>query len=110
MEATAKQKFARISRKKIQPVAKMIRGLPIHEAIASLQFTPKKGALLIRKVIESARANAAEKKADVDALFVKSVRIDKGPMFYRIMTRQRGMAHRIRKRSVHITVTVGDEA
>lgn len=108
MQATAKHKFARVSAKKMQPIAKMVRGLPIQQAIASLQFTPKKGALLIRKVIESARANAAEKQVDVDTLKVKSVVIDRGPMMYRIMTRQRGMAYRIRRRSVHISVTVGD--
>jgi large subunit ribosomal protein L22 len=108
MQATAKHNFARTSVKKMHPIAKMVRGLPIQEAIASLQFTPKKGAHLIRKVIESARANAAEKQVDVDTLKVKSVIIDRGPIMYRIMTRQRGMAYRIRKRSVHISVTVGD--
>src|SRR4051812_12162375 len=108
MEAKAKLKFARISSKKMQPIAKMIRGLPLPQAIASLQFTPKKGAVMLRKVIESARANAHEKQMDVDTIKVKSIQIDKGPMMYRIMTRQRGMAHRIRKRSVHIQVTVGD--
>lgn len=108
MQATAKHKFARTSVKKMAPIAKMVRGLPIQVALANLQFTPKKGALMIRKVIESARANAAEKQVDVDTLKVKSVVIDRGPIMYRIMTRQRGMAYRIRKRSVHISVTVGD--
>ncbi|MBN8554054.1 MAG: 50S ribosomal protein L22 [Deltaproteobacteria bacterium] len=107
MEATAKLKFARISSKKMQPIAKMVRGRSLAEAIAVLQFTPKKGAIFIRKVIESARSNAAEKQMDVDTLKVKLITIDRGPMMYRMMTRQRGMAYRIRRRSVHISVTLG---
>lgn len=109
MEARARHRFARISSKKMQPIAKLVRGLPLHEAIAVLQFTPKKGAQFLRKVIESARANASERQMDVDTLRVKNVEVSKGPMMYRIMTRQRGMAHRIRKRSVHISVVVGDQ-
>jgi large subunit ribosomal protein L22 len=109
MEATAKLKFARISSKKMQPIAKMVRGRPLVEAIAMLQFTPKKGALLLKKVIESARSNAAEKQMDVDTLKVKLISVDRGPMMYRMMTRQRGMAYRIRHRSVHVSVTLGDK-
>jgi large subunit ribosomal protein L22 len=108
MEAKAKLKFARISSKKMQPIARMVRGRSLSEAIAALQFTPKKGAIYLRKVIESARANAHEKQIDVDTLKVKSILVDKGPMMYRMMTRQRGMAHRIRKRMVHISVVLGD--
>jgi large subunit ribosomal protein L22 len=108
MEAKAKLRFARISSKKMQPVARMVRGRPLQDAIAALQFTPKKGAVYLRKVIESARANAHEQQMDVDTLKVKSISVDKGPMMYRMMTRQRGMAHRIRKRMVHISVTLGD--
>ena len=108
MEAKAKLRFARISSKKMQPIAKMVRGRPIVEAIATLQFTPKKGAQFIRKVIESARANAHEKQMDIDNLRVKRIEVDRGPIMYRIMTRQRGMAYRIRKRMVHISVTLGE--
>lgn len=108
MEATARLKFARVSSKKMQPIAKMVRGLPLPVALANLQFTPKKGALLIRKVLESARSNAKEKKMDVDTLRVKEIRVDRGPMMYRMMTRQRGMAYRIRHRSVHISAVVGE--
>ncbi|MDB5037739.1 MAG: rplV [Bacteriovoracaceae bacterium] len=108
MEATAKLRFARISSKKMQPIARMVRGKPLTEAIAALQFTPKKGAIYIRKVVEAARANAHEKQMDVDTLRIKTITVDKGPMMYRIMTRQRGMANRIRKRMVHIAVVVGE--
>ncbi len=108
MQAKAKLRYARISSKKMQPIARVIRGLPLQQAIATLQFMPKKGAIFIRKTLESARANAHEKQIDVDTLKVKSIQIDKGPMFYRIMTRQRGMAHRIKKRMVHISVVLED--
>lgn len=108
MEATAKHKFARISHKKMQPIAMMVRGLPLDRALATLQFTPKKGALLLRKVLESARANAKEKQIDIDTLKVKDVQVDRAPIMYRIMTRQRGMAHRLQKRMSHISVVVGD--
>ncbi len=108
MEAKAKLRYTRISGKKLQPIARMVRGLPLQQAIDTLQFTPKKGAVLIRKVIESARANAHEKQMDIDNLKVKSVIVDRGPIMYRIMTRQRGMANRMRKRLAHITVTLGE--
>lgn len=109
MEAKATLKFTRISAKKMQPIAKLVRGLSLQTAIATLQFTPKKGATIIRKVMESARANAHEKRIDIDTLKVKSVVVDRGPIMYRTMTRQRGMANRIRKRLSHVTVVVGDE-
>lgn len=110
MNAQAKLKFARISSKKMQPIAKAIRGKPLEVAIATLAFMPKKGALYLKKVVESARANAKERQMDIDNLVIKTVQVDKGPMMYRVMTRQRGMAHRMRRRSVHITVSLSDEA
>jgi large subunit ribosomal protein L22 len=108
MEATAKLRFSRISSKKMQPVASMVRGMPLQQAIATLQYTPKKGAQIIRKVVESAMANAKEKQMDIDNLRVKTVNVDGGPIMYRIMTRQRGMAYRIRKRLSHVTVVLGE--
>jgi large subunit ribosomal protein L22 len=76
MEAKACLKYARISSKKLQPVAKMVRGESLPRALAKLQFTPKKGAKLLKKVMESARANAAEKQVDVDTLKVKDIQVD----------------------------------
>lgn len=108
MEATAKLTNARISPSKIRPVADLVRGMPIQEALAVLHYSPNKGARLLSKVIESARANAHEKQIDVDTLKVSRVMIDKGPTMFRILTRQRGMAHRIQKRTSHISVVVGD--
>lgn len=108
MEAKATLRYARISPKKLGPVVELVRGMPLHRAIATLEFTPKKGAAMVRKVLESARANAFEKQIDVDTLKVKNVEVNKGPTLFRIMTRQRGMAHRIQKRMSHITVVVED--
>jgi len=108
MEARASLKNIRISFQKMQPIAKMVRGEPLAVALARLRFTPKKGARLLQKVLESARSNAFEKQIDVDNLKVKSVCVDKGPTMFRIMTRQRGMAHRIQKRTSHISVVLED--
>jgi large subunit ribosomal protein L22 len=109
MEAKAKLRHVRISAKKMQPVAKMVRGESLPRALAKLQFTPKKGAKLLKKVLESARSNAAEKQIDVDTLMVKDIQVDRGPIMWRIMTGQRGQAHRIKKGTSHISVVVGDE-
>lgn len=108
MEARATLKNVRISPKKMGPIAKMVRGQPLAKAISSLAFTPRKGARILQKVLESARSNAFEKQIDVDTLRVKSVEIGKGPTLFRIMTRQRGSANRIQKRTSHITVVLED--
>lgn len=106
MQAKATLKNVRISPRKMQPIARMVRGRPLAEAIGALAFTPRKGAGFLQKVLESARANAAEKQIDVDTLKVKTVLINNGPTMFRMMTRQRGMAHRIMKRTTHISVVV----
>lgn len=108
MEAKAVLRSVRISPKKLRPVAKLAKGLPLARAIAQLQFTPKKGAKIIQKVIESARANAFEKQIDVDTLKVKNIMVDDGFRLPRLMTRQRGSANRIIKRTSHITVVLDD--
>ena len=89
-------------------VVDMVRGQSLSKALALLQFTPKKGAMILKKLMESARSNAHKKNIDVDVLRVQRIAVDRGPTMYRMMTRQRGMAHRIRKRSSHITVTLGE--
>jgi len=108
MEAKATLRFARISSKKMGPVVKLIKGRPLDEALGHLRFTPKKGARILQKVLESARANAFEKQIDVDTLKVKTILINKGPTMFRIMTRQRGMANRIQKRTSHVSVVLED--
>lgn len=109
MEAFAVLKNARISPQKGRLVADQIRGLPVERALQLLAFSPKKGAVLVKKVLESAIANAEHNEgADVDELKVSRVFVDEGPVMKRIHARAKGRANRILKRSSHITVVVGD--
>jgi len=109
MEAKAVVKNIRISPQKARLVADMIRGKQVDNALNTLKFTPKKGARIIRKVVESAVANASQNESiDVDTLFVKKIFIDGGPMLKRIRPRAMGRASRILKRSSHITVVLDE--
>jgi len=110
MQAVAKHRYARISAQKGRLVADQIRGLPVEEALNVLTFSKKKGAVLIKKVLDSAIANAENNEgADIDELNVKAVCIDEGPTMKRIRARAKGRASRILKRSSHITVAVADD-
>ncbi|MEA3304088.1 MAG: 50S ribosomal protein L22 [Pseudomonadota bacterium] len=110
MQAVAKHRYARISAQKGRLVADQIRGLPVEEALNVLIFSKKKGAVLIKKVLDSAIANAENNEgADIDELTVKSICIDEGPTMKRIRARAKGRASRILKRSSHITVAVADD-
>ena len=110
MEVKAVAKYVRISPQKARLVAEMVRGLSAEKALTTLRFIPKKGAVLVRKVLESAIANAEQiSTVDVDTLYVKRLLIDEGPMLKRFSARAQGRANRILKRSCHITVVV-DEA
>ncbi len=110
MQAVAKHRYARISAQKGRLVADQIRGLPVEEALNVLVFSKKKGAVLIKKVLDSAIANAENNEgADIDELTVKSICIDEGPTMKRIRARAKGRASRILKRSSHITVAVADD-
>jgi large subunit ribosomal protein L22 len=110
MQAVAKLRFARISAQKGRLVADQIRGLPVEQALNVLAFSTKKGAAMVKKVLDSAIANAENNEgADVDELKVKYVTVDEGPTMKRIRARAKGRASRILKRSSHITVTVADE-
>jgi len=109
MEVAAKLRGARISAQKARLVADQIRGRPVGEALDVLSFSPKKGAHLIKKVLESAIANAEHNEgADVDELSVSRVFVDEGVTMKRIKPRAKGRADRIFKRSCHITVEVAD--
>lgn len=108
MEAKASLTNIRVSFRKLAPVASLVRGRPLEEALGILAFTPKKGAPILKKLLESARANAAEKQIDVDTLRVKTVEVNKGPTMYRMLPRQRGMANRIMKRTSHLSVTLAE--
>ena len=109
MEALAKHNFARISPQKARLVADQIRGKSVDQALEILTFSNKKAADLIKKVLESAIANAEHNEgADIDDLNVAKIFVDEGPIMKRIMPRAKGRADRILKRSCHITVVVAD--
>jgi large subunit ribosomal protein L22 len=107
MATTAKLRSARITPQKARLVADQIRGLPVDRAINILTFSNKKAAALIKKVLESAIANAEHNDgADVDELKVKTIMVDEGPIMKRWMPRARGRANQIFKRTSHVTVVV----
>ncbi len=109
MEVIAKHKGARISAQKARLVADQIRGKSVGEALNILAFSSKKGADLVKKVLESAIANAEHNEgADVDELRVSAIFVDEGMTMKRIMPRAKGRADRILKRTSHITVKVAD--
>ena len=107
-EVSAILKGVRISPQKARLVADMIRGKKVDNAINILAFSPKKGADIIKKVLESAIANAEHNKgADIDELMIKTIYVDKGAILKRIRARAKGRAGKIQKQTSHITVTVG---
>ncbi len=109
MEVTAKLKYARISPQKCRLVADVVRGKPVGNALATLRFMPKKGAELVRKVLESAVANAENNNgADIDELKVHRIHVDAAPVLKRFAARAKGRGARIVKRNSHITVVVSD--
>jgi large subunit ribosomal protein L22 len=109
MEARAVGKYIRISPQKARLVADVVRGMGVDQALTTLRFTPKKGAGILRKVIESALANATQDdKIDVDNLYVKKIFIDGGPSLKRIRPRAMGRATGIIKRTSHITVVLDE--
>jgi large subunit ribosomal protein L22 len=111
-EFSAAHRFARIAATKVRLVADQVRGLSISKALETLKFSKKRGGAMLKKVIESALANAqaqiSERKLDIDIddLYVAHVRADKGPMLKRWMTRARGMAYPILRRYCHIHATL----
>lgn len=109
METMAKLKSVRISAQKARLVADMIRGKPVGEALNVLTFSPQKSAAIIKKVLNSAIANAENNDgADVDDLKVSTIFVDEGVTMKRIKPRAKGRADRILKRSCHITLKVAD--
>lgn len=109
MEAQAKHTFARTSPQKARLVADQIRGLSVEDALDILTYSPKKAGALMKKVLDSAIANAEHNEgADIDELTVSKVFVNEGPTMKRIKTRAKGRADRVFKRSSHITVVVSD--
>ena len=107
-------KYARISARKVRPLADMIRGKFADEALELLRFQPQRGARMLEKVLKSALGSARDpdnpvnkgKTVNMDSLIVSQAHVDGGPMFKRIRPRARGMAFMIRKRFAHIHVTL----
>ncbi|MCX8048759.1 MAG: 50S ribosomal protein L22 [Methylohalobius sp.] len=109
MEVAAKLRHARVSAQKCRLVADQVRDLPVGKALNILQFSNKKSAALIKKVLESAIANAEHNEGlDIDELRVSTVQIDEGPTMKRFSARAKGRASRILKRTCHITVKVSE--
>lgn len=110
MQVSAKLRFARISPQKCRLVADQVRGKPVAEALQILEFSPKKASKIVRKLLESAIANAENNEgADVDELKVGRVFVDEGPIMKRFKPRAKGRADQILKRTSHVTIAVADE-
>jgi large subunit ribosomal protein L22 len=109
METNAKLWGVRLSAQKGRLVADQVRGLPVERALNILQFSPKKGAQIIKKVLESAIANAEHNDgADIDELRVTRILVEQGTTLKRFQARAKGRGNRISKPTCHIFVTVGD--
>ncbi len=109
MEVSAILRGTRLSAQKGRLVADQIRGLTVDKALNVLAFSPKKGAGIIKKVLESAIANAEHNEgADIDALKVKTIYLDQAAVLKRFTARAKGRGNRISKPTCHITVTVSD--
>ncbi|MBU0744790.1 MAG: 50S ribosomal protein L22 [Gammaproteobacteria bacterium] len=110
METIAKHKHARSSAQKIRLVADQIRGLPVSRALDILNFSTKKAAQLVRKVLNSAIANAEHNLgADIDALKVSRIFVDEASRMRRMHARAKGRGCKIIKRTCHISVAVSSE-
>ena len=99
-------RFARISPRKVQLIVDLIRGRDVNEALNILKFTPNRAAVMVRKLLTSAVANADEAEADVETLVVHRAFVDEAPTMKRFQPKDRGRAFPIRKRNSHITVVV----
>jgi large subunit ribosomal protein L22 len=109
MQTTATLRGVRLSAQKGRVVADAIRGLPVDRALNILAFSPKKGARIIKKVLESAIANAEHNEgADIDELKVTTIYVDKADTLRRFTARAKGRGNTIGKQSCHIRVVVGD--
>lgn len=110
MRVSAVLRGTHLSAQKGRLVADQIRGLDVDKALSILKFSPKKAAFIIKKVLESAIANAEHNEgADIDALKVAVITVDEGPIMKRFIARAKGRGNQIVKPTCHIVVTVGDK-
>lgn len=111
MQTNAVLRGVRLSPQKGRLVANQVRGLAVDKALNILKFSPKKGAHIIKKVVESAIANAEHNDgADIDELKITRILVEEGPVYKRFMPRAKGRAAKILKPTCHIFVTVGDQS
>ncbi len=111
MEAKAVVRHVRMSPRKMRVVANLVRGKSVDQAMSLLKLMPKKGAVVISKLIVSAVANAEQQgEVDVDKLVVRDCSVDNGPILKRFMPRAMGRANRIQSRTSHVTVRVTEQA
>jgi len=109
MEIKAKARMMRISPVKMRIVGDLIKKKNVNQALGILQFTPKKGAFILKKLLDSAISNARQNKyVDVDNLFVKNIIVDEGPTLKRFLPRAMGRASHICKRMSHITLILDE--
>ncbi len=109
MQVESTLKHARISAQKVRLVADQVRGLPVEKALEVLTFSEKKAGAIMKKLVDSAIANAEHNEgADIDELKIAAVQVNEGPTMKRLRARAKGRANRILKRTSHITVTVSD--
>jgi large subunit ribosomal protein L22 len=109
MEVKASLKFARVGDQKAKIVANMVRGKTVNEAMRILTFDKKKPAQMIKKLVESAVANAEQKEViDIDNLYIKEIMVDKGPFMKRYQPRAQGRAFVIKKKSSHISLVLDE--
>jgi large subunit ribosomal protein L22 len=110
MEIKASDKHVGISAQKVRLIADLVRGMPVSDAISTIEYTPKAGSRYVGKLLHSAVANAGSREGiDVDTLFVKTIYVDEGPTMKRFRAKSMGRGTRILKRSCHITIVL-DEA
>jgi large subunit ribosomal protein L22 len=110
MEVKAVARYMRMSPYKSRIVADAIRGRAVSEALGILTFTPRKAAVIIKKLLNSAIANATVREGvNIDDLFVKRVFVDGGPTAKRVLLRSMGRANRVLKRSCHITIILDEK-
>ena len=108
MSWTAKHRYARISERKARLVADLVRGLDCDQAVQVLNFTHKRAAHMINRVLKSAMASANEQEAAMNRLFIAEARVDPGPIIKRFRPKDRGRAHPIQKRTSHIVISVDE--
>jgi large subunit ribosomal protein L22 len=109
MEIVAKAKMIRISPRKVRIVGEVIKKKNVNDASGILTYMPQKASFILKKLLDSAIANAKQKKyVDIDSLFVKNVIVDGGPMLKRFLPRAMGRASKIRKRLSHITLVLDE--